>query len=345
MKKTELSLKAFDPAMWIIILYLLLFFVLFKAAPVILGAILFGWYLSMIINVPTRFLSRFIKYKIALLISSIGMFVIIAFAVYSIFPVLIEEGKKFFPVVGSTARDINVENFFNGDNIDPKLTEWLNSLIGDVGRNISEFGASILNTIIQNIPAVSTSAILFVITAAYFATIMPVLRENLWRLFPKSTRERSIHFFRECYRDIEHYIRGQVILALIVGVMVGIGTSLSGVPYSLFLGFLSGIFDFIPFLGPILVSIPGMLLGFLYGGVPGLIKMLIVFLFANQLESWVLQPRIQGTRMKVNWFAILLAILIAGSIFGLPGVLIGIPFLAFFKRFWVEYVQEGFEKM
>jgi predicted PurR-regulated permease PerM len=273
------------------------------------------------------------------------MFVIIAFAVYSIFPVLIEEGKKFFPVVGSTASDINVENFFNGDNIDPKLTEWLNSLIGDVGRNISEFGASILNTIIQNIPAVSTSAILFVITAAYFATIMPVLRENLWRLFPKSTRERSIHFFRECYRDIEHYIRGQVILALIVGVMVGIGTSLSGVPYSLFLGFLSGIFDFIPFLGPILVSIPGMLLGFLYGGVPGLIKMLIVFLFANQLESWVLQPRIQGTRMKVNWFAILLAILIAGSIFGLPGVLIGIPFLAFFKRFWVEYVQEGFEKM
>ena len=345
MKRMELPTKAFDPAMWVIILYIFLFFVFFKASPQIMGAILFGWYLSMIICVPTRFLSRFIKYKLALLISSIGMFVIIAFAVYSIFPVLIEEGKKFFPVVGSTASDINVENFFNGENIDPRLTEWLNTLIGDVGRNISEFGATILNTIIQHIPAVSTSAILFVVTAAYFATLMPVLRSNLWRFFPVSTRKRSIDFIRECYKDIEHYIRGQVILALIVGVMVGIGTSLSGVPYSLFLGFLSGIFDFIPFLGPTLVSIPGMLLGFLYGGVPGLVKMLIVFLFANQFESWVLQPRIQGTRMKLNWFAILLAILVAGSIFGLPGVLIGIPFLAFFRRFWTEYVQEGFKKM
>ena len=345
MKRIDLPVKAFDPAMWVIVLYLFLFFAFFKASPQIMGAILFGWYLSMIISVPTRFLTRFIKYTLALLISSIGMFVLIAFAIYSIFPVLIEEGKKFFPVVGSTASDINVENFFNGENIDPRLTEWVNSLIGDVGRNISEFGASILNTIIQHIPAVSTSAILFVITAAYFATVMPVLRENLWRLFPESTRKRSIHFIRECYKDIEHYIRGQVILALIVGVMVGVGTSLSGVPYSLFLGFLSGIFDFIPFLGPTLVSIPGMLLGFLYGGIPGLIKMLIVFLFANQFESWVLQPRIQGSRMKLNWFAILLAILVAGSIFGLPGVLIGIPFLAFFKRFWAEYVQEGLQNI
>lgn len=345
MKKIDWPVKAFDPAMWVIIVYLFLFFLFFKASPAILGAILFGWYLSMIIGVPTRFLSRFIKYKLALIISSIGMFVLIAFAIYSIFPVLIEEGKRFFPVVGSTASDINVENFLNGQNIDPRLTEWLNSLIGDIGRNISEFGATILNTVIQHIPAVSTSAILFVITASYFTTIMPILSKNLWRFFPKSTRKRSISFIHECYKDIEHYIRGQVILALIVGVMVGIGTTLSGVPYALFLGFLSGIFDFIPFLGPTLVSIPGMLLGFLYGGVPGLIKMLIVFLFANQFESWVLQPRIQGTRMKLNWFAIVLAILLAGSMFGLPGVLIGIPFLAFFRRFWAEYVQEGLAKM
>jgi len=256
MKRLELSVKSFDPAMWVIILYLTLFFVLFKSASQIMGAILFGWYLSMIISVPTGFLSRFIKYKLALLISSIGMFVLIAFAIYSIFPVLIEEGKRFFPVVGSTASDINVETFFNGDNIDPRFTEWVNSLIGDIGRNISELGASILNTVIQHIPAVSTSAILFIITASYFATLMPVLRTNLWRFFPKSTRQKSMRFVKECYKDIEHYIRGQVILALIVGVMVGIGTSLSGIPYSLFLGFLSGIFDFIPFLGPTLVSIP-----------------------------------------------------------------------------------------
>ena len=342
MEKLRLLKKGYDPAMWVIMIYLLLFVVIFKASPQIMGAILFGWYLSLIIQVPTRFLSRFIRPGYALIISSIGMFFLLAFAVYSIFPVIIEEGKRFFPAVGSSARDVEVGNLFDGNRIDPEIIEWVNALIGDVGSKISDFGADILNTVIQDIPVVSTSIIVFVITASYFAALIPIIKRNLWRFFPKSTREKSIRFVQECYKDIEHYIRGQVILALIVGVMVGVGTAVVGVPYALFFGFLSGVFDFVPFLGPTLVSIPGMLLGFLYGGLPGLIKMLIVFLIANQLESWLLQPRIQGTRMQVNWFAILLAILLAGALFGLPGVLIGIPLLAFFRRFWMEYIQEGF---
>jgi predicted PurR-regulated permease PerM len=73
--------------------------------------------------------------------------------------------------------------------------------------------------------------------------------------------------------------------------------------------------------------------------------MLIVLIVANQIESWVLSPRIQGSRMKLNWFAILLSILLAGSILGIAGVLLGIPMLLFFKKFWVEYIQESYNKL
>ncbi|HPF16089.1 MAG TPA: AI-2E family transporter [Thermotogota bacterium] len=339
--------RVFDPAMWMFLIYFALFFFLFKASQSILGAILFGWYLSLIIEVPANYLSKFkfIKYKVAVLISSIMMFFLLAYAIYSIFPIIIEEGQRLFPLLSKTSQDLDIQQFFKNRSIDPNVVEWFDSFIGEIGKKFSELGATILNTVIQYIPNATTSAIIFIITASYFTALTPVFKRNLWRFFPKSTQSKSLGFIKEFYRDIRHFIGGQVIIAFLVGFMVGFGTFLSGIPYSLFLGFLSGITNFIPFLGVFIAAIPALLLGFVHGGVAGLIKIIVVLIISNQLESWLLNPKIQGTRMQINWFAILLSILIAGSILGLAGVLLGIPLLLFFKRFWVEYVQDTLKKI
>ncbi|MFW5871532.1 MAG: AI-2E family transporter [bacterium] len=347
MKSIENKKDVYDPAMWMFLIYFLLFFFLFKISESILGAILFGWYLSLIIEVPANYLCKlkFIKYKFAVVISSILMFFLLAYAIYSIFPILIEEGQRLFPLLSRTSQDLVLEEFFKNRNIDPGVIEWINSFISQIGSKFSEFGANVLNTIIQYIPNATTSAIIFIITASYFTALTPIFKKNLWRFFPKSTQSKSIKFIREFYRDIRHFIGGQVIIAVLVGFMVGFGTFFSGIPYSLFLGFLSGITNFIPYLGVFIASIPALLLGFVHGGLAGFIKILIVLVLSNQLESWLLNPKIQGTRMQLNWFAILLSILLAGSILGLAGVLLGIPLLLFFKRFWTEYIQETLKKI
>ncbi len=337
----------FDPAMWIILIYFLLFFVIFKAAATILGAILFGWYLSLIIEVPTRFLGKlkFIKYKTSVIVSSIFMFFVLAYAVYSIFPILIEEGQKLFPMLGKAARDINFEELIKNENIDPRVINWLNDLTAQIGQQFSDFGVNILNSLIKYIPDAMTATIIFVITASYFTTLTPVLRKNIWRFFPKSTRTKSITFIAEFYRDIRHFIGGQVIIAALVGTMVGMGSLFAGIPYALFLGFLSGITNFVPFLGVIVAAIPALLLGFVHGGVMGFIKIAIVLIASNQIETWVLNPKIQGARMQINWFAILIAILFCGAILGIAGVLLAIPLLLFIKRYWQEYVQEAYDNL
>jgi len=347
MTSIENKRVVFDPAMWLFLIYFSLFFFLFKASESILGAILFGWYLSLIIEVPANYLSKlkFIKYKLAVVISSILMFFLLAYAIYSIFPILIEEGQRLFPLLSRSSQDLTLEEFFKNRKIDPSVVEWIDSFISEIGKKFSEFGANVLNTIIQYIPNATTSAIIFIITASYFTALTPIFKRNLWRFFPKSTQKKSMKFIREYYRDIRHFIGGQVIIAFIVGLMVGFGTFLSGIPYSLFLGFLSGITNFIPYLGVFIASIPALLLGFVHGGVGGFVKILIVLILSNQLESWLLNPKIQGTRMQLNWFAILLSILLAGSILGLAGVLLGIPLLLFFKRFWEEYVQDTLKKL
>src|SRR6056297_197043 len=347
MKNIDKKTIVFDPAMWMFLIYFLLFFFLFKASESILGAILFGWYLSLIIEVPANFLSKFkfLKYKVAVVISSILMFFLLAYAIYSIFPILIEEGQRLFPLLSRTSQDLNVEEFFKNRNIDPSVIDWIDSFIGEIGKNFSQLGANVLNTIIKYIPNATTSTIIFVITASYFTALTPIFKKNLWRFFPKSTQSKSLRFIKEFYLDIRHFIGGQVIIALLVGLMVGFGTFLAGIPYSLFLGFLSGITNFIPYLGVFIAAIPALLLGFVHGGLAGFIKILIVLILSNQLESWLLNPKIQGTRMQLNWFAILLSILLAGSILGLAGVLLGIPLLLFFKRFWEEYVQDMLKKL
>lgn len=313
----------------------------------ILGAIIFGWYLSLIIEIPTKYLSKikFLPYKAAVIISSLVMFFLLAYAIYSIFPILIEEGQKLFPAIGKRSQDINFADLIKSEKIDPGVIDWLNDLTGQLGQKFSDFGISIINSLIQQIPNAMTATIIFVITASYFTTLTPIFRNNIWRFFPRSTRDKSIRFVSEFYKDIRHFIGGQAIIAGLVGSMVGFGAFISGIPYAVFLGFLSGITNFVPFLGVIVAAVPALLLGFVHEGVAGFIKMAIVLLASNLLETWLLNPKIQGARMNINWFAILIAILLCGAILGLAGVLLGIPLLLFFRRFWEEYVQSAYKKL
>ncbi len=70
-----------------------------------------------------------------------------------------------------------------------------------------------------------------------------------------------------------------------------------------------------------------------------------MIIVTNQIESWVLAPRIQGRRMKLNWFAIIIAIFFCAQFFGVVGVLLAIPLLIFFRDFWIQYVQKTYSRM
>jgi len=340
--------KKVDPAMWVILIFFLIFLYFFKMAPTIMGALVFGWYLSLIIEVPARFLSKIkgVSYRFGTIISAIGLFSLIAYAFYSVFPILIDEGKKIFPMIQKAAQNLNLQPLFsNGAPIDQKAVDIVEDLTGQFVSRFSEFGVNILNTVIQHIPNGMTAIVLFIVTASYFTTLLPMLKKNLWRFFPKSTFPRSLDFLSALYKDVRHFITGQVILAGIIGFLVGLGMFFVQIPYALFLGFLSGITNFVPFLGVFVAGVPALLLGFTNAGISGAFKALIVLIIVNQLESWLLSPKIQGTRMKINWFAIILSMFLCGSYFGIVGVLLAIPMLLFFRQYWASYMNEFFKAL
>ncbi len=335
-----------DIAALFILGYFLVYCLFYGLTPNIIGALTFGWYLSLIIEVPARQLYKvkFLSYRLSVAISAFVTFSLLIFGISRIVPIVLEEGKRLFPVLRESVKTFEVPEFLSDSRLGIEITKAIQGATGKLVERTAQVGVDLVNAIFQRLPDFTTGLVVFIITAGYFTYVVPVFKENMWRFFPRSGSKKAIKFVAEVYGDIRHFIAGQIIIALVVGIIVGTGLAIVGVPYSIFLGFISGITNFIPYLGVIVAAVPALVLGLGHEGLVGIIKVTVVLMAANQIEGWFLSPRIQGSRMKLNWFVIILAILISGAIFGLVGILIAIPLVVFFKKYWIWYVQDYFSK-
>lgn len=339
-----------DRAAPVLLAYFLIFCLLYGLTPSIIGAITFGWYLSLVIEVPARQLSRlrFLSYPLSVAISTLLVFSMLILGIGSIFPIVLDEGKRLFPLlkdsVGSLG-NLKMLPLLNQSRLGQEVLRALQGAGGNLLEKTAGLGVEIVNSLVRSLPNFTTALVVFVLTAGYFTYTVPVFKKNLWRFFPASGYEKARLFVAEVYGDIRHFIAGQILIALFIGLVVGLGLALIGIPYSLFLGFISGITNFIPYLGVLVAAIPAVVLGLSHQGWVGILKVVLVLAAANQIEGWFLSPRIQGSRMKLNWFVIILSILVSGAIFGLVGILIAIPLVVFFKKFWLRYVQDFFSKI
>ncbi len=337
----------FDPAGWAILAYFSIFCIMYALTPNIIGALTLGWYLSLIIDVPARLLDRIriVPFGLAVTVSALFVFALLILGIGTIIPIILEEGRRLFPVLRESFLSLSLPDILRDNPLSEELMSALQSAGTNLMQKTAEIGVGLVNSLLQRVPDISTALIVFVITAAYFAALLPVFKKNLWRFFPASGADRARRFLSEVYTDIRHFIAGQMIVALFVGVAIWLGMLLAGIPYAMFIGFLSGLTNFIPYMGIVVAAIPSLILGLGHGGIVGVLKVALVLFAVNQFEGWFLSPRIQGSRMKLNWFAIILAILVSGAIFGLMGILIAIPLVVFFKRFWVFYIQEAFSRL
>lgn len=166
------------------------------------------------------------------------------------------------------------------------------------------------------------------------------------RLLPPRARPDFWNIWGVTDDVFSDYIRGQLLLGVAVGTMVGIGLlflRLLGfdVRYILLLAIIAGITELIPIIGPIIGAIPGVLIGF-FGGEGGFqvgVAVLVVYVVVQQLENNLLVPRIIGESVGVHP-AILTVILIAmGQVFGLLGIVLAAPLTAIARDLFVYVYQ------
>jgi predicted PurR-regulated permease PerM len=169
------------------------------------------------------------------------------------------------------------------------------------------------------------------------------VKTGVVRALPKSLQADAVCMARLIDDVLSAYIRGQLLLCLFVGGMATIALFLIGVPFALVLGLIAGIFEALPFVGPILGAIPALLVALLSS--PGsAIWVAVAFFAIQQVENLILVPRIAGESVKLHPAMVMVVLVVGNEIAGFLGMLVAVPVTAVirdvFKYLYLRMLDE-----
>ncbi len=177
------------------------------------------------------------------------------------------------------------------------------------------------------------------IISAYMANEVPNLSAYVNRLtYPAGYHDDAERLLREFQRIWNAYLRGQVVLGLIIGTVVSVVLGLLGVQNALGLGILAGFLEFIPNIGPLISAAAAMLVAYFqptnYLGLTStqlVLVVLVVMIIIQQVENNVLVPRIVGEALDLHPILVIVGVLIGASVAGILGAILAAPILATVK--------------
>ncbi|HGY08697.1 MAG TPA: AI-2E family transporter [Oceanithermus profundus] len=207
------------------------------------------------------------------------------------------------------------------------LVSWLGALLSQGGNLIAGL-AALAGGLLQLF-------VVFVITG-YLMVDFPRINAALSEALPRPWQPLALELAGKLDRAVGGYIRGQLLVAALVGLVVGLGLWLSGVPMAAALGFIAGVFNLVPYLGVVVSIVPAVLLA-LTVAFWKVLAVLVVFAVANQLEANLFSPFILGRATELHPVTVVLAILAGASLFGLWGAMLAVPVVAFAKVLYTDY--------
>lgn len=202
-------------------------------------------------------------------------------------------------------------------------------------------GLVTLQESLQSFVASVVAGILGMLTHAIGLAISPVLAFYLlhdWhglsqavlRALPARWRHETVLIARDVDKVLAGVIRGQVTVAVIVGVLVSAGLYLLGVRYALIIGILAGALDIIPYFGAFIGATPAVTVALLDS--PWLAaKVAVMFFVIHQLEGTVIGPRILGDNVGLHPLSVIFFLFVGEEVAGLTGMILGVPVAAVVK--------------
>lgn len=161
------------------------------------------------------------------------------------------------------------------------------------------------------------------------------------RLVPNSIFERSYQLFHQFNKQLGDYIMAKIVEALIVGVMITVGLWILGIKFALLLGVLAGVTNIIPYLGPILGMIPGILFVMAeYGTGSTLVTAIIIYSVANAIDIAIVFPVLVSKIVDLHPVIVIISVILGSQFFGVMGMVISIPIAAAVKLLFIEVYQE-----
>ena len=202
------------------------------------------------------------------------------------------------------------------------VSENRETIIGVLG-GVRSFAFGIIHVLI--------TIVIGVILSIYILLDLPKIKKSIRSMLPEGRRDEFIGLAEKVGGALGGFFRGQLLVALFVGVASAVGLTIVGIPFAAVVGLIAGVFNLVPLIGPFIGAIPAVILALLSDQPADAWWAALVLLAVQQIDNHIISPNVMGRTVKLHPITVMLALLAAGSLFGIFGMLIIIPTIAAFK--------------
>ncbi len=216
------------------------------------------------------------------------------------------------------------------NSVTSSLSAWAASLVSQAGRGAIDLGTGVVTSII-----VFTVSL---IVGFWILMDLPKIGREL-RIVIGPKREDTVMFVTTTLSNaFGGYLRGMTVCAMCTGTIAGIGFYIIGLPYPAVLGMLTGLLNFIPYVGPWLAGFIAAMIGLFVTPVTALLSILITVI-AQQIVDNFIYPRVMSSAVKLHPAIVLVGVFTGGAIGGIIGLIAAVPLLASAKIIFVHFFE------
>lgn len=326
------------------------FIVIFStvAAPMILAFIAY-YLMNPIVNLLEKL---HVKRIWGIIIIILGIAGLVTGGVFLIAPLIetqVKDLTSHFPIYIKQMNE-GFRNWIGHSFLGPYYDEgynWVVSNFSDLSSKLSEnFGSAVEG--IRNVASTVTQVVIAIVTFPFILFFLlkdaAKFKQFCLHILPPKNRNDVNQILNNMDVQVGSYIRGQIIVATCIGVLLYIGYLIIGLDYAIILAITAAVTSVVPYLGPMIAISPAIIIAVVNSPFM-LLKLAIVWAAVQFLEGHFISPNIMGRTMQIHPLTIMVVLLVGGNLFGLLGVILGIPGYAiikvivvyFFNKFKLRY--------
>ncbi len=291
----------------------------------------------------------FVGHRVPRVFAVLLVYVIVFGAIFGVLylfiPPVLNEASNFFSLVPQFLENFNVPESAR-EAIEGAGAIGGNISIPDILRNLESSLSNLSGGFLQTVSGVFggvLSLVLVIVFSFYFAMQETGIDDFLRVITPVRHQEYVVGLWRRAQQKIGLWMQGQLILALIIGVLTYLGLTVLGVRYALLLAVLAAIAELIPLFGPIIAAVPAVILGFVDGGTSLGFLVIGFYLIIQQFENHLIYPLVVKKVVGVPPLLVILALIIGAQVAGFLGILLSVPIAAAIQEFVSDIQREKAE--
>lgn len=272
-----------------------------------------------------------INQSAAIFVSLSAVMILVGAIVYLLFSQIVEFSTEWQPFKAKLLETVNQLSAFLAERFGISTEKQL-AFLKNFINNSSSQAISFLRSTVYSF----SESIFFLLIIHVFSALILYYRQLLVgvlnQIFPSDKKETIHEILVETIHAYYNFIKGMLLVYLIVGILNSIGLAIIGIPHPFLFGFIASVLTFIPYVGIMVSSLLPIAVSWItYNSIWYPLGVILVFTIVQILEAYIIFPFAVGSRLKINTFVIIVMVIAGGILWGAVGMILFIPFISIIK--------------